>query len=153
MNTADFLESRTDVIVKTADNTIARRHLQHYEDSTPGVVTSRVATLLSLAIKSLRERRLDAMERYMANVADERHNDGFELREVQSAINAIEEAIWKLVMQERNPAVQVEDLGLVGMVFGAAKDALAQKYASYAGARVALTMDIDRGVQKRMSGA
>ena len=140
MTIADFIEINTTSIVADADGRITKRHLQHYEDSTPGVVTSRVATLLRLAIKSVRERRLDAMEKYMDQVANERHNAGFEIREVQSAINAIEEAIWKLVMQKRDPAVQVEDLGLVGTVFGAAKDALARRYASFAGASVALQM-------------
>ena len=140
MSIAEFLEANTQAIVADADARITKRHLQHYEDTTPGVVTSRVATLLRLAIKSLRERRLDAIEKYMDHVADERHTAGFEIREVQSAINAIEEAIWKLVMQKRDPAVQVDDLGLVGTVFGAAKDALARKYASFAGASVALEM-------------
>ncbi len=141
MNIADFIESNAKSIIAAADAAITRRHLQHYEDSTPGVVPSRVATLLRLAVRSLRERRLDAIERYMDSVADERHNAGFELREVQSAINAIEEAIWSLITHERHPTEQIDDLGLVGLVFGAAKDALARRYASFASATVALKMD------------
>ncbi len=143
MNIADFIESNRASIVTAADADIARRHLQHYEGSTPEVVSSRVETLLNLAIKGLRERRLDGIEEYMDNVADERHGAGFELREVQLAINAIQETTWRLIMQKRDPTEQIEDLGLVGTVFGAAKDALARRYASLAGGSDALKISTD----------
>ncbi len=140
MDLASFIETNSDSIVTGADMAIARRHLQHYEDSIPGVTSGRLEALLRFAIRSIRERRVDGIEKYMGQITTERFNAGFDLGEVQSAINVLEEAIWKLIMQERNPAEQIDELGLVGTVFGAAKDTLARTYASLASARVVVTM-------------
>ena len=50
MDLASFVEANSDSIVTGADMAIARRHLRHYEDSTPGVTSTRLETLLRLAI-------------------------------------------------------------------------------------------------------
>ena len=141
MDLASFIETNSDSIVTGADIAIARRHLQNYEGSIPGVISARLETLLRLATRSIRERRVDGIEKYMEKITVERFNAGFDLSEVQSAINVLEEAIWKLIMYERSPAEQIEELGLIGTVFGAAKDTLARTYASLASARVVVTMN------------
>jgi hypothetical protein len=65
-------------------------------------------------------------------VAQKRFNAGYDLSELQTAFNAVEEATWSRVFAELQPAQFAEALGLVSTILGAAKDALARKYVSLA---------------------
>ena len=65
-------------------------------------------------------------------IATERFNAGFDLWEVQTAFNVLEETIWVRIFQNFPPAELAQTLGLVSTVLGAGKDTLARKYVSLA---------------------
>ena len=63
---------------------------------------------------------------------EKRYTAGFDLWEVQTAFNVLEEAIWVRVFKSVPPDALAEALGLVSTVLGAGKDTLARKYVSLA---------------------
>ena len=72
------------------------------------------------------------MLNHVENIAKERFSAGYDLYEVQSAINELEEAIWKRIFKDIKPENLAEALGLVSTVLGAGKDTLARTYVSLA---------------------
>jgi hypothetical protein len=65
-------------------------------------------------------------------IARERYSAGYDLWEIQTAFNVLEEGIWKQVLSEL-PLTEVgEALGLVSTALGPGIDALGRRYASLA---------------------
>ena len=77
-------------------------------------------------------RDLGEMLRVCARAGAERHGTGYDLSELQTAFNALEEAIWSSVFAHLKPDEYVETLGVVSSILGAAKDELAREYVSLA---------------------
>ena len=65
-------------------------------------------------------------------IARERFEAGFDLSEVQTAFNVLEEAIWVRVLKNLPPNELAEALGLISTVLGGGKDALARSYVTLA---------------------
>ncbi len=78
----------------------------------------------------------------MAEVADDRFHAGYAIREVQIAINVLEESIWNHIVANVPPNELARALGLVSTVLGAAKDALARAYVSLASQTKAPSLDL-----------
>jgi hypothetical protein len=57
---------------------------------------------------------------------------GFDLWEVQTAFNVLEETIWRCILNEMQPEEYAEALGLVSTVLGTGKDTLARTYVTLA---------------------
>jgi len=98
--------------------------------------------LYRLVLESISSRNLVPIMEYMAQVADERYHAGYAIREVQKAINALEEAIWNHIVSDTPPGELAEALGLVSTVLGAAKDSLARAYVSLASQTKAPSLDL-----------
>jgi hypothetical protein len=128
MDLKQLLEQDADAIVGEATAVLERTRLQHY--SQDGIVESgdRLRRLFDLLHQSIADRDLVPVMEYMRSVADERFHAGYEIREVQTAINVLEETIWKHVVDKVPPGELAESLGLVSTVLGAAKDSLAREY-------------------------
>jgi hypothetical protein len=92
------------------------------------MMQQRVQTLYDLVVKCVRERNLTPMRVSAKAVAAERFASGFDLWEVQTAVNVLEEAIWLRILKELQPSQFAEALGLVSTVLGASKDTLARTY-------------------------
>jgi hypothetical protein len=132
MNLVDFLEKNADKIITAASETLDRSRLPHYSEAGKAVGHERLARLLNLAIESIRTRDIVPVIDYMAEVAEDRFQAGYTIREVQIAINVLEETIWNDIVENAPPTELAEALGLVATVLGAAKDSLARKYVSLA---------------------
>ena len=72
------------------------------------------------------------MVTYSEKIAKERYESGFNLHEVHTAYNVLEESIWKAVVKEVDSIELAESLGLIGTVLGTGKEALAIAYVSLA---------------------
>ena len=68
----------------------------------------------------------------VVEIATERFHAGYDLAEIQTAFNALEEATWMRVLQRLDASELAEALGLISTVLGAGKDALARAYVSLA---------------------
>jgi hypothetical protein len=76
------------------------------------------------------------------SIARERFASGFDLWEVQTAFNVLEEAIWVHILKELPPTEYAEALGLVSTVLGTGKDTLARRYVSLASKTKASTLNL-----------
>lgn len=140
--TVELLSQRRERIVSDAEVALGRAHSQHYESAGSEAVRDRLEVLYDHLLQALEQRDLGAMLAYAEHVAEERFNAGYDLAEVQTAFNALEEATWSCIFAELEPAQLAEALGLVSTILGAAKDALARKYVSLATNAHAPSLDL-----------
>ena len=127
-STAEFLARERSSILGAADTALRRAHARHYESE----VQRRLEALFDQLLRALDERDVTGMLTYAEQVAEERFNAGYDLSEVQTAFNALEEATWARAMSELESTELAETLGLVSTILGTGKDALARRYVSLA---------------------
>lgn len=132
MDFQSFLRESRQEILAEAVASLKRARLEHYEKAGADQLRQRLDNLLSLTISAVVERNLAPMVAHANAVAQERFEGDFDLAEVQTAFNVLEEVIWLRILKHLPSADQAEALGLVGTVLGAGKDALARKYVSLA---------------------
>jgi hypothetical protein len=111
---------------------LRQAHLKHYEAESRSTVRERLATLLDLTLQCLSCGRADPMIDYTTRVARERFAGGYDLLEVQTSMNVMEESLWKRILCSMEPVEVAHALGLVSTILGMGKDALARAYVSLA---------------------
>jgi len=142
MTLIELLEHDGAQIVAEASETLTRSRLAHYVEAGHAVGQERLARLFQLTVQSIGDHNLVPVMDYMAEVAHDRFHAGYAIREVQIAINVLEEAIWSHIVAQTPPAELAHALGLVSTVLGAAKDSLARAYVSLASKSKAPSLDL-----------
>lgn len=142
MDMLDLLQRDGEEIVAEAAGALTRTRLAHYDEAGEAIGRERLGRLFELTVQSIADRNLVPVIEYMAAVADERFHAGYAIREVQIAINVLEEAIWNHIVANTPPEELARSLGLVSTVLGAAKDSLARAYVSLAGRTKAPSLDL-----------
>lgn len=132
MNLSEYLHTNGDDIVRTACDAMTRAHLKHYDHAGEEHVHQRIKALFVLTARGVKEKNLGPMIAHADTIAGERFQAGYDLWEVQTAFNVLEEVIWQNILRDLEPADYAEALGLVSTVLGAGKDALARQYVSLA---------------------
>ncbi len=122
-------------VLDEAYSALQRSHGTHYESAGEAFTRQRLSDLFNLVVAAVRDRDLAEVSAYSEQVAVERFNSGFDISEVQTAFNALDEAMWRCVVSAVPPADLVEAIGLLSTVLGFGKDALARKYVSLASHR------------------
>lgn len=107
---------------------LSRATLPHYTASRAEQNRERLAKLYDLMLACVETRTLLPMISYAQEVARERYRDGFDLEEVHTAFNVLEEVVWRLITARLEPRQYPEAFGLVSTVLGAGKQALAIEY-------------------------
>jgi hypothetical protein len=128
-----LLNDRGAELVAEAADLLKRCHLTHYEAEGDQVGRSRLERLFVLLEEGVQSGSAFATVAYARELARERFYGGFDLSEVQTAVNALEEVVWKAVMRDVHPDQVGDALARVSTILGMAKDALAREYASLAG--------------------
>jgi hypothetical protein len=142
MDLVEVLTAARDEVLEQASDSLERSHLKHYELTGPEGSRQRLGDLLDLVVACLAARQLAQMSEYAETVAQERFSAGFDISEVQTAFNVLEEAIWTVVVP-RIPAEELaEATGLIGTVLGAGKDSLARAWISLATSRHVPSLDL-----------
>lgn len=129
-------------VLDEAFSALQRSHVLHYEAAGEQLTRQRLAELFNLVVGAIRDRDLTAVVTYSEQVAVERFNSGFDVSEVQTAFNALEEAMWRRVVLAEPPTDLAEAIGLLSTVLGAGKDALARQYVSLACRRHVPSLDL-----------
>ncbi len=132
MTLYELLQQRTNEIITEATEAMVRARAKHYEEAGREHVHQRLKALYVLTMRGVKERNLGPMVAHAENIARERFSAGYDLWEVQTAFNLLEEAIWKRILKELPAAEFAEALGLVSTVLGVGKDTLARRYVSLA---------------------
>lgn len=120
-------ESHEDIL-SAAFRSLSRSHLSGYEKVGPRLTQEHLRALLDLIVQAVKDKHLTPVIEHAEAIARERHAAGFDLAEVQTAFNVLEEAIWHRILAVLPPGLQGHALGLVGTVLGAGKDTLARTY-------------------------
>ena len=126
-----LVNNQTDIINESFYS-LERSHLKHYDSSRADENWQRLAKLFDLTLNGVKARSLVEMVIYSEKIAKERYESGFDLHEVHTAYNVLEESIWKAIIKEVDSAELAESLGLIGTVLGTGKEALAIAYVSLA---------------------
>lgn len=126
-----LVNSQADII-NEAFSSLQRSHLKHYDSSRADENWQRLAKLFDLTLNGVKTRSLVEMVTYSEKIAKERYESGFDLHEVHSAYNVLEETIWKAIIKEIDSAELAESLELISTVLGTGKEALALAYVSLA---------------------
>lgn len=138
----DLLKTESETIVAEATQSLLRSRLKHYAEAGAEESRARLQQLFDLLLESLQTRDLGPVIDHSAQIAEERYNAGFDIQEVQMAINVLEEAAWRHVVQALPPEALAESIGLLTTVLGAAKDALARKYVELASQRKSPSLNL-----------
>jgi len=138
-----LLENQTEII-NEAFNSLQRSQLKHYNSSPADENWQRLASLFDLTLKGIKTKNLLEMVNYSEKIAKERFESGFDLHEVHTAYNVLEETIWKLIVQKSDSGNLAESLGLVSTVLGKGKETLAVTYVSLASKSKVKTLDLSR---------
>jgi len=120
-------------IINEAFYSLERSHLKHYDTSRADENWQRLAKLFDLTLNGVKNKSLVDMVTYSEKIAKERYNSGFDLHEVHTAYNVLEESIWKAIIKEIDSADLAESLGLISTVLGTGKESLAIAFVSLSG--------------------
>jgi hypothetical protein len=129
-------------VLAAATGALARAYTVHYESAGASETRARLDRLLHLVEEGLARRTLVPVSRYAETVAKERFEAGFDIGEVQTAFNVLEEAIWQVVIARLPAEKLAEAAGLVGTLLGAGKDALARTWVSLAASTHVHSLDL-----------
>lgn len=142
MDVAELLVRDRELIIEAAESSLARLPAGHYRSAGAAEVRRRLETLFDHLTAAVASRDLTGMVEYAQSVAGERFDAGYDLAEVQTAFNALEEATWSRTLESVPPDQLADALGSVGTVLGCGKDALARTYVSRAAHTHAPSLDL-----------
>jgi hypothetical protein len=137
-----LLEAAAPQVLDDAYAALERSHLARYESAGERFTRERLAGLFTLVVDAIRDRDLTGVAAYSEQVAVERFHAGFDISEVQTAFNALEEAMWRRVVAAEPEHDLAEAIGLLSTVLGFGKDALARRYVSLACSRHVPSLDL-----------
>jgi hypothetical protein len=132
MTLLELLQDQHNEILNIAFETVKRSQLKSYEKAGNEHIHQRLKALFVLSTRAIKERNLGPMIAHAQTIADERFSAGYDLSEVQTAFNVLEEAIWMNILKHLPATEFAEALGLVSTVLGAGKDSLARRYVTLA---------------------
>ena len=153
MDVAEALLASQDDIVNEAYEGLKRYEDSPYHAAGEEFTRHRLANMFRLVVACIRDRELVPMIRYAEAVALDRFDAGFDISEVQTAFNVLEEAMWRHLVATVPADELVEAIGLLGTVLGAGKDALARCYVSLASHRHVPSLNLGALFEGRTSDA
>ena len=139
---AALLQESRSSILDESYLVLERSHVHHYEAAGEEFTRARLEGLFDLVVTAIGNRDLSGVSSYAVNVAEERFASGFDISEVQAAFNALEEAMWRVIVAHAAPEDLAQDTGMLSTVLGFGKDVLARTYVSLASRRHVRSLDL-----------
>jgi hypothetical protein len=135
------LDREREVIVTAASESI-RHSRTRYETAEGDKTRRRLDAFYDQLCAAVSSRDLSRITDFARNLGAERFRSGYDLSEVQSAINALEEAAWRTICTQLPSDQHALALGLVSTVLGTAKAELAREYVSLASRTHVQSLDL-----------
>lgn len=142
-STGRFLLRHRGVVVDAALEALGRRRVPHYASAGEDAERRRLERLYDGLVDAAETHDVGKLLVYVRRLADERYRTGYDLGEIQTAFNVLEEAIWSVVLTDLTPTRYAEALGTVSTLVGMAKDALARRYVELATQTRAPALDLE----------
>jgi len=138
--TASFLKRERGAILAQAENSLAGAPRLHDDAE---AVQPWLARLFDELVSCVEEDDLVRIVRHAERLADERYVAGYDLSEIQVAVNRLEEAVWSRALARFRGTQLTRALNLVSTALDSAKDALARRYVLQAWRAHAPSLDVD----------
>ena len=132
MDLKELLKTQSGEILENALQSLNCSHLNRIKAHPKLKTRTDYLNLLTLTQQCVSEKKLLPMKEYAAQIAKERFDAGFDLHEVHTAFNALEEELWNRVTKNISAENLGEALGLISTVLGAGKEELALTYVTLA---------------------
>ncbi len=142
MELHEFLNVNKADILNESTESLQRAQLKSYSISSIDLNKTRLERLLDFTVTCVENKNLVGITGYAEKIARERFEAGFDLHEVHTAFNVLEETIWKKVVDKFEPSELGKALGLISTVLGAGKESLALTYVSLASKSKTRTLDL-----------
>ena len=142
--TTDFLRAQRATIVDRAAAVLGESRARHYDSIGPELRRNRLEVLYDRIVAAADSRDLGDVLTFARELAEERFSAGYDLSEIQVAVNILEEAVWRRIFSELRPDQFADTLVPVSAIFGAVKDALAREYVSLATRAQAPSLDLTK---------
>ncbi|HUJ64402.1 MAG TPA: hypothetical protein VLX59_02625, partial [Acidimicrobiales bacterium] len=113
-------------IVDDAVDALPLLQLPHYERLDTEAFRERVRVLYGLILECLDHGTLEPISRHGEVIAEERLASGFDLGEVQTAFNLLEEAVWQVAIAHLPAHRHASARSRIDRVLAAGKDGLAR---------------------------
>jgi len=128
LDLVDLLRDKSEDLITGALSELHRAHLDHYEAEGMETARDRLSELLDRTLVCLETGRAGPVVDWAEKVGRDRFSAGYDLFEVQTSINILEEAIWQRVLSSMGPGEVAHALGLTNAILGMAKDKLSRAY-------------------------
>jgi hypothetical protein len=115
-----------------AEATSAATRTPHYAAAGELETAARLDVLFDTLVEAVEREDLTEVLLYARRLAAARFAAGYDIGELQVAVNALEEAVWRRIFALSPPDELGESLRLVSTVLGTVKDVLAQTYVALA---------------------
>ncbi len=123
------LEHNKDDLIESICNQLQKLNQSHYEMIDFESHHDREEAFLNAFLDSIQSNSPKHFYEYMEKLAQQRSDQGYSLREVQEAVNIVEQSIWDHLVSEKPAHFDlIEMLKITVYFFGQAKDHLAQVY-------------------------
>jgi hypothetical protein len=142
MNIIECLRQNQIEIIRSAFDSLLRSNLKHYSASSANENWQRIEKLFDLAFNSIKDKSLVEMIAYSEKIAAERYDSGYDLHEIHTAYNVLEEELWKVILRDLEPKDLGKALGLVSTILGTGKETLALTYLSLTGKSKTRSLDL-----------
>jgi len=143
MDVYTVLKEMTTEILDSAEHVLRTAHFTHYENWGDQLTRASLGDLYEHIMISLHHRDLAHIIRHCEKLAAERFTAGFELVEVQTTFNALEQTMWQHWVKAAPAQEVAEGVGMLSAVLGAGKDAAARTYVRLASRRHAPAIDVN----------
>ena len=128
MTLLEMLYYKTDLILLDTTDGLVKAHLTHYKNLQPELIRFRLMKLFNALVKSIEKNSCEEIKEFMDKITGERYELGFELYEVQTAINILEESLWKNIQKYIDDDKQIAAMKQVTDILTKAKEKLAEEY-------------------------
>ena len=122
-----MMEQGEDVLVHRVLDGLRTIQTSPYRDLEENQLQSRAKRLVSVFLRSVATDQ-SVFQKYIEEVVEERIAEGYYLREMQSALSALEETAWRIVVRNSEPEDHARRLARITGVIGAGKDRIARIY-------------------------
>jgi len=132
MRLIQLLENHKSEIISSASASLTRASLKSYKNTGSTENEKRIQKLYDVVLESIKKNTLIKIIQYAKEIATQRITTGYEIYELHTAFNVLEEVLWQNIRQKLPQMDCVEVLRLVSTTLGAGKESLANTYVAFA---------------------
>ena len=143
MELYNLLDKYKKTIIDTAVNNLECVKNSRYHEEGTERLRQRLETLYFVVMDCIKNRQLLHIYQYSERIANERFKAGYDLQDVQTAFNILEELIWKKIIEKLAADQLAEALGLVSTVLSRGKESLARTYVNLASSQKVTSLNLD----------